>query len=503
MADDSTTTPYSTTTKFVEASMPTWLNEYDSARLAAYKLYDDLYRNDPSEYKLILRGSEEMPIYLPTARRIVNVMSRYVGRDLGFSIENVESDDAAKEIAVVVGDLFKRERVVSQFNAAKKQCIKMGDGCLWISANMDKPEGQRIKILAIDPGTYFPIEDENDVDTVVGCDIIERILGKDDKVFIKRQRYLKHSHPDHQNFGNPEAPVQYECVKLEEQDWEDPLKQKVIEVLTPPMLLEAGITQLPVYHFKYNEDVGNPFGTSVLQGLERIILGLNQTATDEDVAVAMAGLGMYHADSTPVDDDGNETSWILGPNRVVETPKDGVFERISGISSLDPSQKHIQFLLDNMDTTLGISDVALGQVDTQLAESGVALAIRLGPLLDSADEQNVNLLGVLTQFFFDLKSWLKAYEGIDLGEASLIPSFSSAVPRNKKEESDRLQDLFVNGIISKLFYRQELEKLYGYRFPADIDDQILREQAEANPYYDPNGDQTDQTDSTGDIPEEV
>lgn len=484
MADSSTTTPYSTTTTFVESAMPTWLNEYDSARLAAYKLYDDLYRNDPSDYKLILRGSEEMPIYLPTARRIVNVLNRYVGRNLGFTVENVESEEAAKAIIIQVGDLFERERIVSQFNSAKKQCIRMGDGCLYISANMEKPEGQRLKILAIDPATYFPISDENEPDRVVGCSLIERIVGADDKIFIKVQKYLKWSHPEHPSFNDPTASVQYECIKLEEADWENPLKRKVKEVVTPPMLLEPGITQLPVYHFKYNEEVGDPFGTSALQGLERIILGLNQTATDEDVAVAMAGLGMYHADSTPVDADGKETNWVLGPNRVVETPVGGIFERINGISSLDASQKHIEFLLDNMDATLGISDVALGQVDTQLAESGVALAIRLGPLLDAAEEQNINMLSVLNQFYFDLKAWFSAYEGINLGDASLMASFQSAIPKNKKEDSDRLQDLFVNGIISKAFYRQELEKLYGYRFPDDMDTQIAQEQAEADPFFD-------------------
>lgn len=503
MADESTSTPYSTTTKFVETNMPSWLNSYDAARLAAYKFYDDLYRNDPADYKLVLRGSEEMPIYIPTAKKIVNTACRYIGRNLGFTVSNLEGT-ALTDAITAIGDLFAREKVVVQFNAAKKQAVKLGDGCLFISADPLKPQGSRLKIVAIDPATYFPISDEADPDRIVGCDIVERIVGDEDKITIKRQRYMKYSHPQHSQYNpespNPEAPIEYEVLTFEEQDWEDEDKRTVVQTVVPQTPLEDGITQLPVYHLKMGDEVGDPFGVSILQGLERIILGINQTATDEDVAVAMAGLGMYVADSTPVDEEGKETDWIIGPNRVVEVATGGTFTRVSGITSLEPSQGHMDWLEDQMHETIGISDVALGQVDTTVAESGIALQLRMGPLLDMAGDQNVILKATMDQFFHDLVIWMQVYEQINLGEAVVTSSFDSGVPANKKEDSDRLQDLFVNGIISKAFYRAELEKLYGYKFPEDMDVQIATEQALANSYFDTgSGDGTfDGTTDTGD-----
>lgn len=463
-----------------KSGLPSWVNTFDSQRLAAYALYEDLYRNDPAQYKLMLRGAEDAPIYLPSSRRIVKTLRRYVGRDFGFSIDNV-TDAQYGNIATVLGPLFAREAVQTKFSTAKTNAIKLGDGVLLITGNPLKPQGSRLKVSSIDPGTYFPVYNEDDPDTVVGQRIIELYTTEDDKQFIKLQEWLKNTSEKHPAFGNYEAPITYEARLLELTDWEDPTKQKTFQQLQAQTYIN-GITSLPMYHFMWEAEDGKPFGTSALQGFERIILGINQAITDQDVSLSMAGLGMYAADSTPVDEDGRETDWVIGPRRVVEVPVGGKFERVAGMSSVAPSLEHIQFLQKFMETTLGISDVALGEVDVAVAQSGIALNIRMAPLLDETDEQDRHIRDVLNQMLYDLKAWHKAYEGVDFGEAIITTSFGDKLPKDKDAEANRLQDMYVNRLISKQFYRDQMTALFGYDFPADMDAQIANDMAAEDPY---------------------
>ena len=469
--------------------IPTWLNADDAKRLAAYAFYDDLYRNSPEQFKLLLRGADETPIYLPSAKRIINAYKRYVGRKLAFSVplEHPKSEDAL----FWIDGIFKRERLQSTFNMAKLSSLKMGDGLLYLSADPLKAPGSRLKISSIDPATYFPIyavddpgSETKEVDKLVGCDLVEQIVVGD-KTYIKRQRYLKYNHSEHPSYGNPLAPVQYDVIVLEFESWDDPEKQKVFRTDVTPVLLPEGITALPVYHFKCQEETGDPFGTPLLYGLERPMLAINQAITDEDLALSMAGLGMYKADSEPVDEKGNATSWRIGPKEVVSVPEGGTFERISGLPSVQPSLDHIRFISDFIESTLGISQVALGQVDTSMAESGIALALRMAPLLDATDEIDANWKNVLSNLFWDLKAWLKGYEGVDLADIEITPSFDAKVPKDRDKEAVRVRDMWLDGVVSLTFYRAKMAELYGYQFPVDMQSEIDAETAAKNALSDP------------------
>lgn len=471
--------------------IPAWLNAEDGLRLAAYAFYDDLYRNSPEQFKLLLRGADETPIFLPSAKRIIGAYKRYVGRKLGFS---VPLDHPRAEDAVLwINNLFERERLRSVFNMAKLSSLKMGDGLIYITADPAKLPGTRLKIVSIDPGTYFPIyadkdpgAEVKDPDKLVGCDLVEQItIG--DKTYIKRQRYLKASHSEHPSFGNPAAPVQYEVTTLEFENWDDPAKAKVFQVDLPPVLLPEGITALPVYHFKCHEETGDPFGSPLLYGLERPMLAMNQAITDQDVALSMAGLGMYKADSTPVDEKGNPTNWRIGPKEVVSLPEGGIFERVSGVPTVKPSLEHIEFLSDFVESTLGVSPVALGQVDTAMAESGIALALRMAPLLDATDEIDDNWKDVLANLFWDLKAWLKGYEGVDLADIKITPNFEAKLPKDRDKEAVRVRDMWLDGVVSLAFYRAKMAELYGYTFPADMQATIDAEQAAKMALEDPYG----------------
>ena len=79
--------------------MPTWLNSYDAERLAAYKIYDDMYHNNPGAFQLMLRGTEDMPIYMPTAKSLINTLARYVGRSFDFAVTPKVGSPAAIQAA--------------------------------------------------------------------------------------------------------------------------------------------------------------------------------------------------------------------------------------------------------------------------------------------------------------------------------------------------------------------------------------------------------------------
>lgn len=469
--------------------LPSWVNSEDAARLAAYDFYEDLYDNSPAQFRLLLRGdAEDEPIYIPTSKQIVKTLARYVCRDLGFTVTSPGTEGNPAELAAMMafGDLFTRERLFSKFAAEKKLGLTRGDLCIYVMGDPFKPEGSRLTIKMLDPRAYFPIEDEDDPEKVVGCDIVDQIV-EGNATFIRRQRYMKATHPKHPNYNdttpNYESPVAYESIVLEVTDWEDPQKAKVVRVEQPLVLLPEGIKHLPVYHIKFNERGQNPFGFSVLQGMERLFLAINQGASDEDIALAMAGLGMYASDTTPVDEEGNEVDWVIGPRRVMELSPGGKFERVSGLPNVTPSQEHLTYLKNEVYSTTGINDVALGQVETTVAESGIALRLRLGPILDETDDIDKVVLETLAQFFYDLRAWFAGYEGLSIDETIEIkPWVGDKIPENKSEQSDRLQDLFVNGVISKKFYREELAKIFGFEFPADMDQQIMDEMYGMDPY---------------------
>lgn len=447
------------------SGLPGWVvDDYNKQRIGSYDFFDSLYDNTPDQFRLTLRGDEESPIYVPSAKRIINTLSRYVARDMGFSVESTNPTEQT-DCIIAFGDFFKRERFFSKFNAAKKAGLRRGDFVFYVYADPDKPAGTRVSIKAIHPRNYWPRV--NDEGIVVGADMIENILLAG-KPYIKRQRYLTWRDETHPSFGNPLAPVTYESLILEVTNWQDEIKKKVVQAEVPQLDLPTPITTLPFYHVRFNEQDDEPFGESFLMGMERLFLAINQTITDEELALAMAGLGMYKSDSSPVDDDGNAVDWILGPKRVVEVPQGGIFERVTGVQSVQPSQDHIKYLTQQAEGTLGISDVALGQVDTAVAQSGIALALRMGPLLDTADEADLVIKDVINQLFFDLKSWFSAYEALNFPTALIECEMGEKLPLDKDAEWKNFYAMWMDGAITLDVLIKKGEDLFGWEFPADM-----------------------------------
>lgn len=124
------TTPYSTAIPYLVSSIPEWLDAYNAQRLAAYDLYDDMYRNAP-DTALMLRGSDEKPIFVPTAKRVINTLSRYVGKDWGYEITPTDPASTIDDTAMLTafGSLFARENIVGQFNAGLPEWLRRADWC--------------------------------------------------------------------------------------------------------------------------------------------------------------------------------------------------------------------------------------------------------------------------------------------------------------------------------------------------------------------------------------
>ena len=488
MADS---TPYSTVNALVKAK-PGWINPVDAERLAAYKTYDDMYHSNPGTYELMIRGSDELPIYMPTAKNLINTLARYVGRGFGYSVSQDAGSETVQKTAIATyGTFFKREKVLSKFQSCKKSLLKFGDAFWYIQGDSTKPEGKRISIKTIDPGLMFVRTHPDDPDRVIGWDMVEQFtLG--DKAMIQRQRWLKNTAPDHPATGQFDAPVWYQKVQMELEGWEDerPKGLTVVEEL----LLPAGITELPIYHLRNNAEDSNTYGSSELRSLERIIAAINQAVTDQDIALALAGLGIYKSsEGGPVDDEGNPIDWIIGPGEVIEDPD---FDRVSGINSISPSLEHIKYLEAAADKAVGITDVTRGEVSSDVAASGVALAIRMAPTVDAADEKDLQIKDVFDQLLFDLKAWFKEFEGIDLTEAEITSAFGDKLPGNRQSEIDELLKLHEAGIISTEFLQSELSERFGFQFPANMMQQIADKKAAdaaaADPYAQRAGGTDDQ-----------
>lgn len=480
MADS---TPYSTVASLIKTK-PGWLNEYDAMRLGAYKTYDDMYHSNPGTFELMLRGAADgMEIYVPTAKNMVNTLARYVGRGFGFAVDQETGTPAARELAInTVGAFFKRERILSKFAMGKKELLRFGDHFWMLHADAAKPAGTRISIKTVDPGLMFEITNKDDPDRIVGWDMVEQI-AVGDKTLIQRQRWLKNTSELHPNFGTPDAPVWTEKVQMEVEGWETD-KPKGLKVVTPGYLFPAGLTTLPFYHTKNNEETGNPFGSSELRSLERVVAAINQAVTDQDMALALAGLGIYKtSEGGPVDGAGNATDWTLGPAEVVEDPD---FERVNGVGSISPSLDHIKYLEMSVDKVAGITDVTRGEVSADVAASGVALAIRMAPTIDAAEEKDMHIKDVFDQLLFDLKTWFKVFEQLDFLEADITTAFGDKLPSNRQAEIQELLMLLEAGLLSKEYVLSVLADKYGMQFPpnmlADIAKQAAAAAAAADPF---------------------
>lgn len=445
------TTPYSTVQPMF-GPLPGWVPPLEQQRIESYRVYEDIYWNNPDTFKLTARGSEDRPIYVPTGRTIVDTTNRYVGTGFDFLVDPTIGGDDAKALATkAFTRLFRREKFKSRYAMNKRYGLIRGDWLWHIVADPLKAPGTRISIKAIDPGAWFPVYQDDDLDRLVKIHIAEQfVYPGDTKVWVKRLTYER----------LPSGQIQASEGIFDLKDWD--LSGSPEEVTLPPTTLDPRITAFPVYHIKNFEEPQNPYGSSELRGLERVMAAVNQAVSDQDLALALQGLGLYATDGAgPVDEEGNDIPWQLGPGQVVENALG--FKRIDGIGSVQPSLDHIGMLVNFMKEASATPDAAIGKVDVQVAESGVALLLQLGPMLAKAEEKDQEIIDVHTQMFFDLKNWFLVYEGENFVEADVLPLLGSKIPINRDKEIQFVLDMIAAKVMSAQTGRERLAVL-GYKF---------------------------------------
>ena len=528
MAGTTLQTPYATAMPYVASASAGWSpDEYNRQRLLTYNFYDDLFHNDPTQFKFMLRGSDEKPVLIPTASSLIKSLTRYVGKNWGFRIampeetDGTEPVDETAEVAtpeqinqaiVEYGKLFKRERLEARYAAGIPEWLRRGDWLWFVSADPLKKEGSRISVRPIDPRRYFPINgDARDLSRVTGQQLIEEVLLADGKtIAIFAQTWRKSSDPLHPNFGQPETDegfdITYEAQAYDVKDFGDPLKEKKLAFdLNLPIAYVPGITQLPIYHIKNNEETDDPFGRSELAGLESVLAGINQAASDEDISLAFMGIGMYWTNSgAPVDErTGQPGNWKLGPKRVVEVDENSTFAKVDGIDDVTPFQDHLKFLKGSASDNMGLSAVSIGTGEVTVA-SGISLAIQFSPTADAVKGKNRASNGVLTQMLWDLKSWFKAFEGIDLGpvEIESVTDDDNLLPFDREGRFKEIVEGITAGIFTPEFAVKLMEEEFGYTFPADYLTKLAEVSAAKAAAADPLGARVDAEMAATDEPTE-
>jgi len=478
-------TPYSTVSGFTSI-FPSWVPDLEKERIAAYQVYEEIYWNHPETFKLVVRGTENRPIYIPSGRVIVETMNRFYGKGIGLTVDPALGTAPEQEAArAAFLALFAREKWRTKFATSKRYSLIRGDMVFHVVADPAKPQGARISLHTVDPASYFPVYSDTNLNRIVKVHLVDQYTDLQNRSMISRQTYERLD----------SGLIQSSTTTMLQEEFAKGPEGKVDAISVPPFTLPPSITAIPVYHVKNFEEPGNPYGSSEMRGLEVLMAAINQSVSDEDIALALEGLGMYTTEGGgPIDDEGNEADWILGPGRVIENARD--FKRVPGIGSVQPYTDHVGMIYDFMKQASGTPDIAIGRVDVQVAESGVALDLSMGPIMAKADEKEEIAGDVLNQMYYDLKAWLGAFEGIQLPNVLVYPTFGQRLPVNRKQEVDLAVSMVMSDppIMSSATARERLAEK-GIQFSADEFTRIVQEKqalAAATAPADPQGERMDQ-----------
>jgi hypothetical protein len=460
----------------------TWIPPEERARIAAYIQYDDMYWNDPRQFALrVLEGEE--PVYIPSARKVVNTTAHFLLKGLQITC----TEDKTKKI---LENFLKRESFYSRFNEAKIAGVARGDWIFHLTANPRKAKDNRISLTVLQPMDVFPIWDEDVPDKMIGCHIAMAYLPalKDDP----EQRMRLHRLTYRIEREDPKDPDSTPRISREEAIWairdtswltgEDTGQAEKVKTILPKGYLDERIQHLPIYWFKNQAWGGDDYGSSELRGMERLTEVISQSSTDVSGALSLEGLGVYATDGgRPITQDaaGNttEADWEVAPGKVMEVPAGAYFRRVEGVGSITPAIDNINYLEGSINRALGLTDVALGEVEATVAQSGIALAIKFLPTLARLESRDQAGLDKLTQLFFDWKTWYEVFED-EVLEGDIVPAIGEKLPQDRAATLNELNNMRDRKIISAQYYRDEMEKL-GYEFPADIQDQIDKEAEKA------------------------
>lgn len=458
-----TFTPYSSVKPFIQTTGLDWYPEEERERVASYVKYDEMYWNDETQFSLrVLSG--EQPIYIPNARTIVDTTAHFLLKGLQIRLQDPEKEATGDK---ALQAFLKRECFYSRFHTAKHAGVARGDFVFHLTADPSKPAGSRLSLNSVEPGNVIPVYDDDNLDDLLRVHLIDIFVDPKDTQNPKKLRKLTYEYV--MVSGQKRVRRVQALYKLND-SWFGQ-QPELLKVELPEALLPASITTIPIYWFQNLAWEGQIYGSSELRGFERLTQGISQAATDQEVALALEGLGVYATDGgAPVDELGRETDWEIAPGKVMEVPTGSYFRRIEGLTTLKPSMDHINYIESKFREAGGLSDVALGRVDVQTAQSGIALAIKFLPTLAKLEERDTAGIDRLVQLFFDWKTWMNEYEGVSI-DMDILATIGQKLPDDRTSMLNELNNMLDREVISRQYYRTKMTEL-GWVFPDDIEKQI-------------------------------
>lgn len=479
-----TFTPYSSALQFF-GKKPDWVtNTDDQERILAYELYEKMYWSEPGTFALVKRGEDDREVQIPSCYKIVEATNQFLAKDFDYVVDPEKGSESEQALADEwFSNLFKREKFKAKFGAFKRNMVKRGDAIFHVKADDTKEVGKRISILEVDATHYFPIWNEDET-RLLGVHLAEKIKDPRDedgkKYIVRRQSYYR---PGPDSLSNEW--VTSELTYWEVDAWDDRnLKEEDLKQLTDTKLetyekVLEGIPVIPVYHCLNIRWGSWLFGVSELRGLEMAIAAVNQSLSDEDLTLVTQGLGVYWTNAgAPKDAEGQETSLEIGPGVVLEVPDGNSVGRLSGVSTTAPFLEHMRFILDEVNSSKGVSGAAAGKVDVAVAESGVSLYLQLGPMLAKNEEKEIELLGTLDQMFFDLAQ----YWGPEFDEAEYLKNVrvsgvvGDPVPTNRAAVVEEVTLLHDANLILTEMAIQRISTVLGYTYPEGAAGKLLEQQ---------------------------
>jgi hypothetical protein len=489
--------PYDTTTP-LKPVIPAYVTDPDDAlRVGAYVAYTNIWDNLPEAFAALLRVSDD-PLarrYVPVVREIIEATNRYLGQDMETVWTPIPGnnipDETMAEWTAFWTAFWAREEIGIKFLSSKRWMLIKGDTVLHITADPSKPEGSRVRLTEVEPEQYFPIWDPADGERMLGCYLASVVQDDDDNDIIQRIEYHRVlTEEDSADLnGAPVGTIFYRLGFFEPDGWDErdpdtkvkPVEApawapKAVDAETDPyagFALDARITSIPVYHIRNRRRGGKAgrFGTSEIQGLESVFAGIIQNVTDEDLAVALQGLGVYWTTSGKSrDSEGNEIPWVIGPASVAELEPDGAFGRVEGVGSVGPIQDHVEYLTNTARGANGAPTVASGNVSSDVALSGVALRIHFMPVIAANFEREAEMSSKWTHILYDLlMMWFPVYEGREPLPVQPSVVFGDPLPPDRSAIIAEVMSLLSPvQLVSKDWAVEYLAEKLGYKFPADM-----------------------------------
>lgn len=492
-----------TTAAMLNRPVPPYVTDEDDAlRVRAYGTYEDIWNNVPDAFAALLRQGDD-PLarrYVPVVRDIIEATNRYLAQEMETVWTplpgNTIPDEQMAEWTAFLTAFWAREEMAIKLLSAKRWMLIKGDGLLHVSADPSKPEGSRISINEVEPEQYFPIWDPANGERVLGCYLASIVQNDEGEDIVQRIEYQRVQTAEQAaEFGVNVGQIFYRLGFYEVDGWDDREEDEPAVAIDPPSwaavpegaadpfagyALDARISTIPVYHTRNRRRGGKAgrFGTSEIQGLETIFAGVIQNVSDEDLTVAMDGLGVYYTTSGKARDaNGKEIPWVVGPASIAELEPDGTFGRVPGVGSVQPYQDHISLLTNGARASNGAPAIASGQVSTDVALSGIALRIHFMPTLAANAEREAEMASKWTHMLFDLlNGWFPVYEG--LNPLPLQPSivFGDPLPPDRQAIVTEVTALVTAGIMSKEYAAEYLAEKLGYKFPPGMVAQAAAEQ---------------------------